>query len=187
MKLHPATLLILIMFGSFAVILTAMILMFRPEPKPVRPKRVEKQAPQRHETIDTMLTTRPDSSPRPEKQETKPSPAASFKPEPPLVQRPSQSGRKLYRELEREQKEMAQLRADMERRLNTALADHNRKLAQLARRCEPLEPGEAVQVLMPLSDTDIANVISRMRPDKAAPIIALLKRNGREKAVAKIK
>ena len=90
------------------------------------------------------------------------------------------ANQKLYRELQREKKEMAQLKADMQRRLKEALKTHDRKLAQLARRCEPLDPGEAAQVLMALSDKDITAVLKQMKPDKTAPIIELLKRNGRK-------
>ena len=90
------------------------------------------------------------------------------------------ANQKLYRELQREQKEMSQLKADMQRRLKEALKEHDRKLTQLARRCEPLEPGEAVQILMDLSDDDIAIVLKHMQPDKNVPIIELLKRNGRK-------
>ena len=54
----------------------------------------------------------------------------------------------------------------------------------MARWCEPLEPGEAVQLLQKLDDETIARVLRRMNNEKALPIAALLKRLGREKAIA---
>ena len=186
MKLNPATLLIVIMFGSFVIILGVMIAIFRPEPPRQRPKTtktlVAKQVPINPDTLfqqsDTLTTT-----------ETKEVSKTSPKPKPvsPQTSPTAQASRQVYQELEKEQKELAQLRKDLERRLKSTLAEHDQKLKQLARRCEPLEPGEAVQVLLPLPDADLATVISHMQPAKAMPIITLLKRNGRDNAVAKIK
>ena len=185
MKPNPTTLLIIAMFGSFVLILGAMVVIFRPDPTPRR-RRPAKQVviPKKSEQQPIQVTQdTPVAVSKPPKIETTTKPAVSSKPNP-LVTSPSvtqsPASQKLYRELQQEQKEMVQLRTDMELRLKQALADHKRKLSQLARRCEPLEPGEAAQILMSLSDEDLASVIKQMKPDKTAPIIELLKRNGRK-------
>lgn len=185
MKLPPATLLIIAMFGSFVIILAIMIAIFRPESPPRRLVKQTRAMPVdtlKHEpkpTVDTLsLADTVRQTP-----ETLPPRAASRQTKAPIP-RTAEEGRRLYRELEREQKEMAALRADMERRLKKAQREQVQHLAQLARRCEPLEPGEAVQILIGLRDADIATVLRHMKPEKAAPIMALLKRLGREKAIA---
>lgn len=191
MKLNPATFLVLIMFGSFVIILGVMIAIFRPEPTHQRPKAtktlVKKQVT---ETILDTLTSRTASKDTitPPK-ETKTTAKTPSKPKPvsPETSPTAKATSRVYRELEQERKEMAQLRVDLEKQLQSALTEHKIKLKQLARRCEPLEPGEAVQILLPLSDADLAATLGYMHPAKATPIIALLKRNGREKAIAKIK
>jgi len=182
MKLHPTTLLILAMFGSFALILGTMVVIFRADPKPAR-QRPAKQIVTRQDTVKQPVKVASDTqitAAKPRKPETRPAPA---KPNPLITSPklvPDAASQRDYRALQREKKEMEQLRTDMEQRLKQALEDHKRKLSQLARRCEPLEPGEAVEILMTLSDDDIAVVIRQMKPDKTAPIIELLKRNGRK-------
>lgn len=79
---------------------------------------------------------------------------------------------------------MALLKAEMEKRLKEQLETRKRKFAQLARQCERLEPGEAVQILLELDDEPLAEVLRRMDRDKAIKVSALLKRLGREKAIA---
>lgn len=192
MKLNPATLLVLIMFGSFVIILGVMIAIFRPEPTRPRPTaqktRVAEPIPTRdlQDTLTTQTTLK-DSIPSPS--ETKTVAKTSIKPKAvsPETSPTAQASKQVYSALEKERKEMAQLRVDLQKRLNAALTEHNQKLKQLARRCEPLEPGEAVQILLPLSDTDLATVLNYMQPAKATPMITLLKRNGRDKAIAKMK
>ncbi|MBT3602666.1 MAG: hypothetical protein HN521_06315 [Candidatus Latescibacteria bacterium] len=191
MKLNPATLLIIIMFGSFVIILSVMIAIFRPEPTRQRTAtiktRVTKQITATR--LDTLIPkiTQKDTLTLP--QETKTVATKTPKPKPisPSTSPTAQASRQVYRQLEQEQKEMAQLRKELETNLKTALKEQDQKLKQLARRCEPLEAGEAVQVLLPLSDTDLAKALSYMKPDKTPPIITLLKRNGREKAIQKMK
>lgn len=192
MKLNPATLLVLIMFGSFVIILGVMIAIFRPEPSRTRverktPVHTQQPAPRLEPDSTQIQVVQKDTANTPA--ETKTAPTASSKPKPitPQTSVTAQASRQIYRQLEQEQKEMAKLRVDIQKRLNSALEDHNQKLKQLARRCEPLEPGEALLILQPLSDNDLATVLSHMQPAKAAPIIALLKRNGRDKAIAKMK
>lgn len=191
MKLNPATLLILIMFGSFVIILSIMIAIFRPEPTRYRSAttktRVTKQTPAK--PLDTTLqqTVKKDTLTAPNKTKTSIPKTSKPKPVSPSTSPTAQASRQVYRQLEQEQKEMAQLRKEFEQKLKIALKEQDQKLKQLARRCEPLEPGEAVQVLLPLSDTDLTKVLNHMQPNKATPIIALLKRNGREKAIPKRK
>ena len=186
MKLSPATLLILTMFGSFAVILTAMIALFRPEPGPV-PRRFGPVQPPAERP-----TARVDSGSLNPASQTVPEPSGVKEPQPqpekspplPVPSRTPSADRRLQRELERERKEMALLKADMEKRLKRQLALRDRKLTQLARRCEGLQPGEAAQILLELEDETLAEVLRRMNRNHALPISALLKRLGREKAVS---
>ena len=103
---------------------------------------------------------------------------------PPVPKLGARPDSKLYWDLKREQKEMARLKADMERRLKSRLAISTRKFVQIARACESLEPGEAVQILQELDDTAVSEVLSRMDRDKALPIATLFKRLGREKAIS---
>jgi len=182
MKLNPATLLILIMFGSFVIILGVMIAIFRPEPTRQRLEttktRVIKQTTvTRPDTIAQQITQKDTLAP-PKETQTVVKTTQKPKPVSPQTSPTAQTSSQAYRQLQQEQKEMALLRKELEQ---------GQKLKQLARRCEPLEPGEAVQILLPLTDTDLATVISYMQSAKAAPIITLLKRNGREKAISKIK
>ena len=79
---------------------------------------------------------------------------------------------------------MALLRTEMERRLKEQSARQSRALAQLAKECEKLEPGEAVQILQKLDDASLAEVLRRIGREKALKIAALLKRLGREKAIS---
>ncbi len=79
---------------------------------------------------------------------------------------------------------MALLKAAMEKRLKEQLEIRKRKFTQLARQCERLEPGEAVQILLELDDKPLAEVLRRMDRDKAVKVAALLKRLGREKAIS---
>lgn len=191
MKLNPATLLILIMFGSFVIILSIMIAIFRPEPTRHRSATTKTRVTQQITTQrpDTQIPkiTQKDTPTPPKETKTTASEAPKPKPISPSTSPTAQASRQIYRQLEQEQKEMAQLRKELQQNLKTALREQDQKLKQLARRCEPLESGEAVQVLLPLSDTDLAKVLSYMKPDKVTPIITLLKRNGREKAIQKMK
>lgn len=185
MKLHPTTLLIVAMFGSFAIILTVMIVIFRPKQSPPR-RRVE-PAVVRPEVRDTVQVADAVGALTETKQDVVASTQQMPVKQPKTVPKTAEASRQLYDQLAREKQEMVQLRSDMEKRLKVALADQNKKLAQLARRMEPLEAGEAVQVLVALSDDDIAGVLRHMQPEKVAPIVVLLKRLGRDGAVGKMK
>jgi flagellar motility protein MotE (MotC chaperone) len=83
-----------------------------------------------------------------------------------------------------EQDEMKLLREAMERRLKARMLTRERKLSQLARRCEALEAGEAVQILVALEDSDLGQVLERMDRAKALQVAALLDRLGRGKAIS---
>ena len=74
---------------------------------------------------------------------------------------------------------MKLLREAMERRLKARMLTRERKLSQLARRCEALEAGEAVQILVALGDSDLGQVLERMDRAKALQVAALLDRLGR--------
>jgi len=180
-------LLITFMFGSFVIILGIMIAIFRPEPvvrTPAKARAREQVLVMLSDTTAQQATQKDSIRPKEEDRIAKKTKA---KPVSPQTSPTTNASSKVYHQLRQEQKEMAQLRIDLEKRLNAALKDHSQKLKQLARRCEPLEPGEAVQILLPLSDADIATVLGHMQPARAIPVIALLKRNGRDKAIAKIK
>ncbi len=188
MKLHPTTLLIVAMFGSFVIILTAMIAIFRPASPPRRRIEPVVVRPQVRDTVQHIVTSAPIMDTTQQPKEPKSDPVAST--QSPIKQiktipKSAEASRQLYFQLEREQQEMVQLRVDIEKRLKSALSEHNQKLAQLAHRCEPLEPGEAAQILIDLSDEDVAGVLRQMQSEKAASIIVLLKRLGRD--VGKIK
>ena len=160
MKLNPTTLLILAMFGSFALILGTMVAIFRPDSKPIHRRSVvrvispkeslqqSKQAPPDTQAASKPQKTEAKTTLAAQQTETQTPSATSSKPktpkQTPVLPPGAAASRQLYHDLQREQKEMAQLKADMQRRLKEALIEHDRKLAQLARRCEPLEPGEAV-------------------------------------------
>ncbi len=79
---------------------------------------------------------------------------------------------------------MVLLRKEMEQRLTEELNLRGKKLDQLARQCEKMEPGEAVQILTVLDDATIGEVLHQMNRDAAIKIAALLKRLGREKAIS---
>ena len=195
MKLSPTALLILSMFGSFAIILTAMIVFFRPKParRPPDRGRARMETPAADTAgLDSATAAAlssqaaPDTGrasagatdgtprPRPAPRRTPPGAASALE-------------RQLQKELRQEQKEMALLRTEMERRLREQAARQNRALARLAEECEKLEPGEAVQILQKLDDASIAEVLRRIGREKALKIAALLKRLGREKAIPTLK
>ncbi len=185
MKPSPATLLILTMFGSFAVILTAMIVLFRTEPGPaprrtgpVRPptERPASRVDSGSLNLASQTVPEPSGKQEPQRRLEKPPP-------PPVPSRAPSADRRLQKELERERKEMALLKTDMEKRLKRQLALRERKLTQFARQCEGLEPGEAAQILLELDDETLAEILRRMNRNRALPISALLKRLGREKAI----
>ncbi|MCZ6635745.1 MAG: hypothetical protein O7G87_20295 [bacterium] len=185
MKLSPATLLVLTMFGSFVVVLGALVIILRPASKSTRPKTVQTQTTKaKRDSIVTGQTAQPAG---PEITQVRAEEKKSA-PEPPQKTvsefRSYETGRQAYREIQQMRKDMARQKSDLEKRLKSQIAQQKKKIAQMARWCEPLEPGEAVLLLEKLDDETIASVLRRMKREKALPIAALLKRLGREKAIA---
>ena len=90
----------------------------------------------------------------------------------------------MQRKLEREQKEMRLLKAEMERRLEDQMVERQTKLTRLARSCESLPPGEAAQTLLTLDDETIAAILGKMDRNSALGVAAVLQRLGRPKATA---
>ena len=198
MRLSPATLLVVVMFGSFAVILATMVLVFAPEPsrRPPRPgKRALDQTTARGGTRTATEPARADTGAVPALQTAAGSVAKAVEPAPseaPAVAKEAapkpppggEAERQLHRKLKQERKEMALLRDEMKRRLEEQLANRKQKLAQLAAQCEKLEPGEAAQILLSLDDDELAEVLRRVERDAALKIAALLERLGRQSAGA---
>jgi hypothetical protein len=204
MNFRTATLLVLGMFGSFVIVITTMMFLFwSPEPKTeteqarpeslVPPPEVTSPDPVQAESVpssdDPEKVDRPEgiveaetvSIPSPATELARPEPVGMPAPTPVLVRPP---GRITQKNLEIEQGEMKLLRAEMERRLKEQSLNREKKMDQLARRCENLEAGEAVQVLTILEDKHLGEVLKRMSREKALPIAALLERLGRGNAIS---
>ena len=204
MNFRTATLLVLGMFGSFVIVITTMVFLFwSPEPKTkteqvrpqslVHPPEVTSPNPVQAESApsseDSEQVDRPGEMPEAETGSI-PSPVTeSARPEPVGVRAPTAVlvrplGRITQKNLEIEQSEMKLLRAEMERRLKEQSLNREKKMDQLARRCENLEAGEAVQILTVLEDKHLGEVLKRMTREKALPIAALLERLGRGNAIS---
>ena len=81
-----------------------------------------------------------------------------------------------------EKKEMTALRMEMERRLKDQVAAREQKIAQLARNCQKLEPGEAASILLELDDNSVSDVFGHMDKGAALKIAAILDKLGRKGA-----
>ncbi|MDA0745010.1 MAG: hypothetical protein O2954_00705 [bacterium] len=194
MKLSPAATLILTMFGSFVVILVAMIVILRLQSRPA-PRKTERLLPRQqvaNRFAADSTTQKKNQQPKP-REEIKPEVAQidtpktrTPQPSPPgtLPSGVSTESQQFQRKLQQEKKEMVLLRKEMEQRLTEELNLRGKKLDQLARQCEKMEPGEAVQILTVLDDATIGEVLHQMNRDAAIKIAALLKRLGREKAIS---
>jgi type IV secretory pathway VirB10-like protein len=202
MNFRTATLLVLGMFGSFAVVITTvMVLFWSPSGKKTerKPKAVvertepgttdvDQEALSQADAIESLPKVKP-KEPIPESELTvspppPPDPASAEVPKE-VVSRPANPpGRISQKNLEIEQDEMKQLRSEMERRLKERTLNQEKKLDQLARRCETLEAGEAVQILTILEDSELRKVLERMNREKALQIAALLTRLGRGSAIS---
>jgi len=202
MNFRTATLLVLGMFGSFMVVVTIMIFLFwSPSRKKTIRKPVETSAEKQPPSVIhvpnvvTAGTSDPTSAAeattrrvervgqteeRPETPEPEPNTQTAAPPKP---SRPP-GGHVAQRNVQLEQDEMKLLREAMERRLKARMLTRERKLGQLARRCEALEAGEAVQILVALGDSDLGQVLERMDRAKALQVAALLDRLGRGKAIS---
>ena len=203
MNFRTATLLVLGMFGSFVIVITTMMFLFwSPEPKTeteqarpesvVPPPEMTSPDPVQAKTVpssdDPGKVDRPEgpesgivSIPTPRTESAIPEPVGVPARTAVLVRPP---GRITQKNLEIEQGEMKLLRAEMERRLKEQSLNREKKMDQLARRCENLEAGEAVQVLTILEDKHLGEVLKRMSREKALPIAALLERLGRGNAIS---
>ena len=201
MNFRTATLLIIGMFGSFSVIIVTMMVLFWPgstdPPRrgkaTVAPRKVSRAARTAKKVIRSA-----EEPPEPEPDaevfaETESSPSAQPAPVQetvPAVQRSKSepddappSGRRATRGIRIEQDEIRLLRAEMEKRLRQQLELHERKLSQLARQCESLEPGAAAQVILNLDDDTAREILKRMDRSAALNIAALLVRLGRATAL----
>ncbi len=199
MNFRTATLLVLGMFGSFAIVIGAMVLLFwSPSSKRAegRQDSIERRAPgpERPESDTTSLTdpapgveisARSDISTKEEESLQRP-PAATPEPSenPPARRRVKSPGRVTQRNLKLEQEEMKLLRVEMQRRLEARVQARLQKLAQLAKQCGNLEAGEVVQILVVLDDSDLGEVMKRMERAKAIQVAALLTRLGRGNAIS---
>jgi flagellar motility protein MotE (MotC chaperone) len=201
MDFRTATLLVLGMFGSFAVVITTIMFLFW-SPGGKKTERQQKAAietprqsgtDQGRDVLIQVDTTKISAEAQPVTQIPDPEPATKL-PEPPgstpaeeknaTLSRPvNPPGRMTQKKLKIEQDEMKQLRSEMERRLKERTLNQEKKLDQLARRCETLGAGEAVQILTILEDSDLSKVLERMNREKALQIAALLTRLGRGNAI----
>jgi len=172
MTSKPATIVILTMFGSFAIILATMIILFRPDPIQIRSanppseKLVMKKNPVSR-TSQTIIE--PSEKKVPQHQLKNPS------------SKVSSINARLQRKLEQEHREITLLKITLENRLKNKIALRTRKLTQFARQCENLEPGEAAQLLLELDDETLADVLQRINRNRALSILILLKQLGRKK------
>ncbi len=218
MNFRTATLLVLGMFGSFAVVITAVIVLFwSPSGRKTQQRTSEKSEKRQSGSVihspgvtpapdtDSLTisettsateanTQRVDATVRRveravQTEATAGGPQRSSKPEirskkPPELRKRSIRGRKTQQNVQLEQEEMKLLREAMERRLNERILTRERKLDQLAKQCDALEAGEAVQILTALDDPELGKVLERMSKKKALQIAALLTRLGRGNAIS---
>ena len=196
MKPGPATVIVLGMFGSFAVVLAAMIVLTRSGREGKRP--VPTISPPEASEQPTRTPVREDAGLAPGAPSTndRASEAAASAPAAPPAAEPAAprpvprrgatslppAGRELQRKLEQEQKEVRLLKAEMEKRLRAQVAANKDKLNELARNCAVLPPGEAAQLLAELDDKTIVTVLRRMDRQAALGIAAVLQRLGRHSA-----
>ena len=190
MRPSPATLLIATMFGSFAIVLAVMIILFHPGPRTAARRSATIEAQKR--SVPPVEPARQDSviSVSASPIQTSTGSVATSAEEPPNVKSPPAAprpapvpGRRIRKRLEQDQKELALLRIEMQRRLEEHLATRERKLDMFVGRCKKLEPGEAAEILELLGDDEIAEVLGRLDRETALKIAAFLKILGREDPV----
>ena len=174
MKLSQATFLILALFGSFGVVLAAMIFFLRPVSETTRKPNAAVVSPRLiEEAVEaTEIPPRDTSSQAGNSDIVQvPEPKATPVSPPPPV---STESRRFQQKLQQEKKEMGSLRLEMERRLKSQVAARKKKITLLARNCQKLEPGEAAGILLELDDKTIADVLGRMDKNAALKITAIL-------------
>ncbi len=196
MNFRTATLLIIGMFGSFSVIIVTMMVLFWPgsnaTPQRGQPPAQPSKTPgiaKKTKTLARTAESPKKPAPAPPKIETQPAPSpppeggittqAEARPD----RTTAPTGGRPSRELRIEQDEIRILQAAMEDRLRQQLQLHERKLSQLARQCESLEPGAAAQVMLNLDDDTVREILKRMDRQTAINIAALLVRLGRATAL----
>ena len=195
MKASPATMLILAMFASFAIILAVMVALLRSgKPRRATPPRKQVVAEQ---ALPVKRLWEPDSVPplATQKGETGHTQQDTARPEPPgkvqelprRVPVSAAAGGKVQRKLEQELREMQLLRRAMKKRLDDQLAlksklESDERLEKLARLCDLMEPGEALRILIEsgLDDQTIGHVLKQMNREQALRVAALLKSLGRD-------
>jgi hypothetical protein len=214
MNFRTATLLVLGMFGSFAVVITTMLVLFwhPDENRAAENARKHPEVALKRGENPGHATSAPNApAVKPESQsdgqaEPMSQPAEESPPDvsqTTLVSAPATSnqpaettsaqmaavakpsaGHTVQKTLQVELEEMKLLREEMERRLQAHVDMRARKLDQLAKQCGNLQAGEAVQILVAYDDTLIQGVLEKMEREKAIQIAALLKRLGRGNAIS---
>jgi hypothetical protein len=179
MKLSQATILILALFGSFGVVLAAMIFFLRPVSETVRKPSDPLVSPQIVEevVVATEISANDTSSHTGSSEISNQMPKATPVSQPPPV---STESIRFQKKLQQEKKEMGSLRLEMERRLKSQIAARKKKITLLARNCQKLGPGEAAGILLELDNETIADVLGHMDKNAAIKISAILGQLGRK-------
>lgn len=206
MNFRTATLLVLGMFGSFAIALATMVVLFwSPSGRQGAQKAVSGELAETpiehlaHETpAEPLVGEAKESNDSPDKRdsavtevdttESDPVPQ-TVSPYQPVAQQPSfpkarRAGRSAQQNIQLEREEMKLLKKEMQRRLQQRIDARERKLGKLARQCETMTAGEGVQILVILDDSDLRDVLKRMDRETALQIAALLHRLGRGSAIS---
>jgi len=201
MNFRTATLLVLGMFGSFAVVIATMVALFwTPSKKPARSTTKTppaKSAPAIQTSsvgakLDTPQTAtpeiRPDSVDVPGvaaetvvAAETSTEQLGTQTPTKTQASRPKSgnTGRKAQEILKVEQQEKKLLQLELERRLRESEKAKLRNLDLLARQCNILGAGDAIEILMTLDDADVRHVLLKMDKNISLQAATMLIRLGR--------
>lgn len=207
MNFRTATLLVLGMFGSFAVALATMVVLFwspsggqgaqktvsgelaetpiehlaheiPAEPLVGEAKESYDSSDKRDSAVTEVDTTESDPAPQTV------SPYQSVAKQPSSFPKARPAGRSAQQNIQLEREEMKLLKREMQRRLQQRIDARERKLGKLARQCEIMTAGEGVQILVILDDSDLRDVLKRMDRETALQIAALLHRLGRGSAIS---
>lgn len=155
MKFSPPTQLIIFMFLSFAVVLGAMIVLFRPSPPP--PGSLSDSSAQSSKALTSSADTAGEEADS----------GSRVKPETSAV---SEGGGV------QGQAELNLLKAEVESHLKAQKAAEDQKIAYLARLCVKMEPGLAAVTLSPLDDATVHRILSQIDKDSALKIQSVLVR-----------
>ncbi len=186
MRRNHASLLIATMFGSFAIVLAIMIVLYHPGPQTSARKSVEAEKRSAHLVDpgrqDSVISSSPvqisaDSVLVP----AEAPPKVNAVPPPP---RPAPvAGRRLLKALQQELRALDLHKAETQRDLNKELASQENILSQYVTVCKEREPGEAAALLLELDDDQLAEVLGQLNREKAVKIAAFLRILGREEPV----